>query len=611
MITAAHFRTESRERIPSIIENMNSNISSWFRRWRWLLNLILLTAGAGWPGLKAADLKVTGPTMMLPPLVVSDGDTGPRWKHVGVPGYEILSSCPDRLTNEFIQRLTRATDLLRLIIPEKFWARSDVPVVIILFAQEDMNLMSREILKDYFLHGTASNSLGVQLANGIRIIPNLELFDKDSSMVFATLDEESFDRARFLIHPGHVRGLLEQRVPSLPAWFVTGIMNLYADLYVKATDAGSPVGGGSGSSGNDFYIPPFTWVSPVETEKIKQARTKHAISRKSDLKYGSSLLFLRMQDMLTHKPASSSEEWQAWDAQATLFVRWAIDRAAKSHPDALWRFVARVSSSKQPFTEADFREDFGLDYPEVIARLNDYLTTAFDTSIHLRMKSSPPPMLELRAATPLEILRIRADWARLATAYMKPRNPDYASQFNMKRAFTHAYDRGERDPRLLAVMGLAECDAGNDAEARPLLEAAVRAEVVRPRAYYELGRIRYASVRNFDKSALSADQAESVVEPLQAGFTQFPMLRETFELAAEVWLNSDCKLGRQQLDQLDTGLKFFPEDADLMNKTAALNARHGYKDEAVVLVERGLRISSTPEQTAAFLALRTELEQHR
>jgi len=590
---------------------MNSNISSWFRRWRWLLNLILLTAGAGWPGLKAADLKVTGPTMMLPPLVVSDGDTGPRWKHVGVPGYEILSSCPDRLTNEFIQRLTRATDLLRLIIPEKFWARSDVPVVIILFAQEDMNLMSREILKDYFLHGTASNSLGVQLANGIRIIPNLELFDKDSSMVFATLDEESFDRARFLIHPGHVRGLLEQRVPSLPAWFVTGIMNLYADLYVKATDAGSPVGGGSGSSGNDFYIPPFTWVSPVETEKIKQARTKHAISRKSDLKYGSSLLFLRMQDMLTHKPASSSEEWQAWDAQATLFVRWAIDRAAKSHPDALWRFVARVSSSKQPFTEADFREDFGLDYPEVIARLNDYLTTAFDTSIHLRMKSSPPPMLELRAATPLEILRIRADWARLATAYMKPRNPDYASQFNMKRAFTHAYDRGERDPRLLAVMGLAECDAGNDAEARPLLEAAVRAEVVRPRAYYELGRIRYASVRNFDKSALSADQAESVVEPLQAGFTQFPMLRETFELAAEVWLNSDCKLGRQQLDQLDTGLKFFPEDADLMNKTAALNARHGYKDEAVVLVERGLRISSTPEQTAAFLALRTELEQHR
>src|SRR5437867_4187689 len=102
---------------------MNPTIFRGVSSWHGLLNSILLIAGFSWSGLNAADLKVTGPTMMLPPLVVSDGDTGPRWKYVEIPGYEILTSCPDRLTNEFIQGLTRATDLLRLIVPEKFWAR--------------------------------------------------------------------------------------------------------------------------------------------------------------------------------------------------------------------------------------------------------------------------------------------------------------------------------------------------------------------------------------------------------------------------------------------------------------------------------------------------------
>jgi len=45
---------------------------------------------------------------------------------------------------------------------------------------------------------------------------------------------------------------------------------------------------------------------------------------------------------------------------------------------------------------------------------------------------------------------------------------------------------------LLAVMGLCECDAGNDSGARELLASAVQAQVIRPRAYYELTRIRYA-----------------------------------------------------------------------------------------------------------------------
>ena len=53
------------------------------------------------------------------------------------------------------------------------------------------------------------------------------------------------------------------------------------------------------------------------------------------------------------------------------------------------------------------------------------------------------------------------------------------------------YVRGERDPRLLAALGLDEKLAGHDERARKFLEAAAAGIAVRARAWLELARLRF------------------------------------------------------------------------------------------------------------------------
>lgn len=104
------------------------------------------------------------------------------------------------------------------------------------------------------------------------------------------------------------------------------------------------------------------------------------------------------------------------------------------------------------------------------------------------------PPLALRLATDGEIARIKGDWERLEINYVRQRYPDLATKYieQARRTLLRAYDRNDRDPRLLAVLGLCEVDAGNDAGARDYLETAARLEIVRPRVWLELARLRLA-----------------------------------------------------------------------------------------------------------------------
>jgi hypothetical protein len=53
---------------------------------------------------------------------------------------------------------------------------------------------------------------------------------------------------------------------------------------------------------------------------------------------------------------------------------------------------------------------------------------------------------------------------------------------NLCMPSSRAYTRGLNDPRLLAVIGLLDCDVGDDADAKAFLEAAVQADVAGPQA---------------------------------------------------------------------------------------------------------------------------------
>jgi hypothetical protein len=451
-------------------------------------------------------------------------------------------------------------------------------------------------------------------------------------MVFATLDPVNFDRDRFMLHPGHVRDLLSNRRPPLPDWFVAGLMNLYAGLYragmeqsaesstfpSQTEESLSPVKPGvplhirrdtvsisSRLQPDTFSVPALEWISEGETAKVIKERPGGFLGKARTDKKDELNRFLPMQVMLTKQPPPESADWPVWNAQAALFVRWAIDGDQPSRKAAFWQFVARTTRG-EAVTESMFREVFGQGYDESLVALNEYLRVAIRRPIEVHLQEVSPAVPEIRLATRTEIIRIKEDWTHLVAGYLKTRFPEAKPLDNRHRAAIRACEKGERDPRLRAAVGIYECDLDHDDAAQTYLEAAVEAGVVRPRAYYELARIRFAKVRKPDGSPISAVEAGHAVAPLVAGFGQSPVLKESYALAARIWLNSEGSVASENLQLLARGPDLFPEDMDLLYKVALLNDRHGEKSEARRLAERGLQRSSDPEIRAEFESLRSK-----
>jgi hypothetical protein len=219
----------------------------------------------------------------------------------------------------------------------------------------------------------------------------------------------------------------------------------------------------------------------------------------------------------------------------------------------------------------------------------------------------------LRPANDVEVARIKGDWERLEIAYVKTQFPALAPKYleQARRTLRRAYDRDSRDPRLLAVMGLCEVDAGNDVAAREFLEAAATpAGTLRPRAWFELARLRFAATAPPTTGAairLTPDQANAVLTPLLATRALEPPLPEVYELIAEVWGVCAQAPTRTDLAVLEAGVRLFPHRAELVYRTAELNVRHGFTDTARWLITLGLTLAPDAAARARLEALQAQL----
>jgi hypothetical protein len=122
----------------------------------------------------------------------------------------------------------------------------------------------------------------------------------------------------------------------------------------------------------------------------------------------------------------------------------------------------------------------------------------------------------------------------------------------------------------------------------------VRSGVARPRAYYELARIRLAGFRAAGPAArLTAEQLASVLTPLFQMRRYAPALPEAYQLMAKAWLCSDAMPGPDQLAVLDEGMGLFPRDAGLIYSVALVYATHAHLADAQKLITRGLAVTAT------------------
>jgi hypothetical protein len=560
----------------------------------------LLIAGAAHVlGGQTAAADADESIVSLPPLMVEEKGIALRWRYLELPGLELLSVCDDATAEKLVRRQLRLEELLRVLLPNTMRVQLAVPEAYILFNEETGRARSREVIAEMVQrHGATVAPNGMVILppvrgrglmgrgeQRIRFLPNMRLADSDAVRVFAIVRDHADGPMDYTFAIDRIAFLLRRRTPALPDWFVEGMLTLYRQTRFGA---------------DEIEFQPLTWISGEETAAL--ARDPH-----------SPRTLLPMEDLFgTRRPPATgnpSEMDRVWRAQSALFVRWALGDPTGVRRTALWRWIEGHDAA--PAGEAAFRTCFGIGYSDARDRLSDYLPVAVGQRTTLPApKPGPRPRIRFRDATDLEIARIRGDWERLQIPYVRQRYPSLVGNYieQARRTLARVHTRGERDPRLLAVLGLTECDAGNPAGAREYLEAAVHGQVVRPRAYLELASLRFQELQGEEKlRRLNPAEVRSVLTPLLSARLQEPPLPEVYGLIADVWLQSAHPPLPSDLAVLAEGVRHFPGEAALVVRAIHLHEIHGSYSTAAELTASGLRHARDPKVRERLERVRAEL----
>lgn len=559
--------------------------------------LIALAAGAF--HLRAAEPALAAP-VALPPFFVEEIAKGPPWRYASALGFEVLSRCDERSTRRVIEAYHRLYQLLEEILPSSLQAKWTVPRTLILYPDELQPKASREVVEKMLRDHTPVPSLELDLPGGRRMsmatpasrrlsfLPNIRLMDRDCVAVFMIVRTDDFDAEKLALTEDAITLLITQRSPGLPVWFMSGFLDLYREIE---------------SGGGALRAKPLVWINEEHTDMLKRDPAK--APPVLDL-----ATFLR-----TPRPPAASDEAippiKYWQAQAALFVRWGLASGDRNRREVFWKFVEQCSL-RAP-TEDVFRSCFGMDYATAQPQLAAYLPNAtwvkpvFAPKKFARMERFPIPL-----ATDVQVARIKGDLERLEVPFVKNISPDLVPRYleQARKTLRRGFERVPTDAQLLAVMGLCELDAGDPVAARDYLERGAEHGTMRPRALYELARLRLAALRaagEGEGGRLSVSQLTEVLKPLFAARESQPALHEVYELIGEAWAASSAPATRKHLAVLDEGIRLFPRRVSLMLVAAELYARHGFRVEADNLLEVAGLLAAGDDMKVKVAALREKL----
>ncbi|HZZ17800.1 MAG TPA: hypothetical protein VFE25_00430, partial [Opitutaceae bacterium] len=224
---------------------------------------------------------------------------------------------------------------------------------------------------------------------------------------------------------------------------------------------------------------------------------------------------------------------------------------------------------------------------------------------------SPYAKIDVRDATKSEIDRMIGDWERMQAYSVRESDPGLSALYLRQAGKTlhRRYDAGDRDPRLLAILGLYSVDANLPDEGRGFLEAAVAAEVTRPEAYIQLAKLRFLVALEGKPSShgnLTADQLARVLNLLFVARKRWGLASDGYNLIADAWTASAVRPIPGNLEVLKEGLVLYPFDAALRINAAKCYKFWGYDAEANTLVEAGAGIQNFEALKPATILQATE-----
>lgn len=574
----------------------------------------LLALAAGAAHVWAQDATQDKP-IELPAYNVTETRDLPkpeRWSYARIPGFEVLSSTSDRATQRLVRDFARFHVALGLVWPGVQQA-SATPAALIICGRGGKFEKFRPAGDTAPDRGAVSFSLRKREESAIVLdfqtkVLNLATVEGATAGAPVVTEDgvtgsggdpgvevDSYKQ----LYREYIRFLLSGVEPRAPAWFEEGVAQIFMAMDVTRTE---------------IVVGKLEDPNTISTEQaaINEAGTGGAAPAQ-DRDFNAALArrgLLPMGELLAVKhddPQALNPVGGTWAKQAYAFVHWGLYGDEGRHQKAFVSFIARLD--REPLSEALFKECFKKSYKDMGVALRGYIEMTSYRIAGVRAgkgeKLPDAPPFELREATESEVGRITGDTLRLAGHTAAART-----------AMIAPYIRGERDPALLAAIGLLEHDGGDPVRARKFLEGAAKAKAPRPRAHLALARLRFAEAEAAgvgatpapgEKIRFSTDQTVNVLTPLFTARSLPPPLPEVYELIAETWARSLVTPAPEHLVVLEEGVRYFPRNAALVHATAVQKVRIGLVADAHALIALGLRVAPTPEFRAKFETLKAAL----
>ena len=530
---------------------------------RLCLWVVIATVVAG--ALRAAEsLPVEGPVVELPKFEVTDSRLLPppeKWLYAEVPGFEILSRISERETKRFVRDFMLLQEVVNAIMPGLTRSFTPVPTALILcgrgkgfdeFLPQD-RAIERYGTNSLFFKNVERAAIVIDFALPELVVDNDTRLESDPYRAFYAA------YFRFLIR--------RQLSDKAPPWFEEGLVQLFAATeFDKKHITFAQIGDGFGA------------------EKIGDFN--RLLARRS---------LMPFREMLAARGPRNRSAF--WSAQCYAFVHFCLYGHNKKYQQSFLRFVQRLDTEEP--SEQLFKECFTRTYNQVATELRGYIEFTAYRKVEFRAKKGEelpePPPVALRAAPDADVGRIKGEVLRLGGYGDAARN-----------ALIAPYVRGERDPRLLAAIGLDEREAGQNDRALKFLEAAANAKVDRARAHLELARLRLIAAKaspSANEGRLSDPQVTGVLTPLFAARKLRPPMAEVYQLIAETWALSLAPPLREHLEVVLEGVRMFPRDTPLLMEATLLAGKRGFPVEAAAIAGLGARAAPEASDRDRFKLL--------
>ncbi len=527
-----------------------------------LLLLGLLLAG-GLP-LRAQPTvpAASEPPVELPKFEVTDSRVLPqpeKWRYAAIPGFEVLSSISARETTRFVKDFLLLQTVIAEIMPGFRQGEVAVPTSLILTGRG----------KDFDRFLPADREDDRFRTTGLFFDdPERSAIVVDFALAELTLEDNTTEDADPYrdFYKAYFRNLIRRQAGGKsPAWFEEGLVQIFASIeFNRKWISFAQVGDGFGGP---------------KTGDFNRILNERAL--------------MPFPELFAEQPQRST----FWSAQCYGFVHMCLYGRNQKYQKGFIKFLSRIGTEAP--NEAVFKECLGLDFKGMLLELRGYIGFTDYKSMQYTAKKGKelpePPSVALRDATDAESGRIVGEVLRLGA---------HGPEAHM--ALIAPYVRGERDPQLLAALGLDERNAGNDDRARKFLEAAAKAGAERPRVYLELAKLRFETAKAAPGGAgekLSEAQVKTVLEPLLVARKQKPPMAQVYGLMAEVWSKSAKAPTKPDFMYVLEGVQFFPRNAPLVLQATLLAAAHKFGVEAYDLATHGLKIARTASDRERFTML--------